>query len=103
MSKSRFTRRSFRWLFVTLPILVSGGANGAPTRDEFCASYARSAVEDFEAANRFRKCNVRPDPRWQSDFQNHYKWCMTAPTAWVRSESKARTDHLLHCGARSNF
>jgi hypothetical protein len=58
-----------------------------------CQEYSHSAVKDFEqatASSNAKKCKITPNARWQSNFQNHYNWCLTAPTASLRSEKGAR-------------
>jgi hypothetical protein len=88
-------------LAVSLPAFpVLAASQGA------CQEYARSAVHDFEAGTapaNAKKCRIKTDARWQPNFQNHYNWCLTAPTAWLLAERKARDDRLLACGARSTF
>jgi hypothetical protein len=67
-----------------------------------CQEYAHSAVNDFKqgtAPSNAKKCKITPNARWQSNFQNHYNWCLTAPAAWLGSERKwgsslARLSHL---------
>jgi hypothetical protein len=77
---------------------------GRAADDTTCQKYARAAVEDYKLTTTAgRACHVKTDPRWQPYYNNHYKWCRTAPAEWVRSEAKARDLHLLKCGARSTF
>jgi hypothetical protein len=68
-----------------------------------CAQYARRAIEQYQQTTKDRKCRIKGDARWQPNYQNHYNWCLTAPTAWLRSEEKARDDHLYGCGAQGRF
>jgi hypothetical protein len=52
---------------------------------------------------RFRQCFIPDNPRWQADSRNHYQWCLTARPEWLASETKARNDHLVHCGVRKGY
>jgi hypothetical protein len=36
-------------------------------------------------------------PRWLTDFQAHYNWCLVASYAAIGSERDARTAYLLAC------
>ena len=75
----------------------------ADEKTQRCESYAYSAVADFHQMEEFSKCRVKPDARWQGNYKNHYRWCLTAKKEWVQSERKARDRHLLDCGARFTF
>jgi hypothetical protein len=68
-----------------------------------CRNYAREAVNDYKLTVANSKCRVKSDPRWQTNYENHYKWCLTAPVEWVRAEEKARDTHLRRCGVRVNI
>jgi hypothetical protein len=63
-----------------------------------CRSYAQDAIADFQKMNENAKCRIKADARWQNNFDNHYKWCLTAQKSWLQSEAKARRDHLINCG-----
>lgn len=65
-----------------------------------CQQYARRATEQYKRTVELRKCGIKGDARWQPNYQNHYNWCLNAPTAWLRSEEKARDTHLYKCGAQ---
>jgi len=67
---------------------------------EACENYAQRAVQQYDIMNSRPKCRLATDGRWQPNYQNHYGWCRTAPSAWLRSEQKARDDHLKSCGAQ---
>ena len=88
-------------LAVSLPL-----AEGLAASEQNCRRYAEGAVKDFDlgtnSANA-RHCRIQPDGRWQSNYQNHYKWCLAVPDASWRSEEKARNDRLLACQARVRF
>ena len=65
-----------------------------------CQRYARGAVEEFQNIQRRPSCRTNVSARWQPNYENHYNWCLSAPREWLRSEAKARDDHLIRCGAR---
>ncbi|SEP18280.1 hypothetical protein SAMN02990966_04321 [Rhodospirillales bacterium URHD0017] len=78
----------------------------APARNNTAyQSYARSAVNDFNQGIGHQECvkKVKADipGRWHDDFNRHYDWCVTAPTAARNSESSIRDKLLLGCRARS--
>jgi hypothetical protein len=71
-----------------------------------CEIYARQAIQQFQLTQKPRfaqRCGVAPSPRWQTSYQNHYRWCLTAPSAWLKSEKGARDAHLNRCGAQAPF
>jgi hypothetical protein len=74
-----------------------------PPENQRCASYAHSAVSDYQTMRRFRQCFTPDQPRWQADYRNHYQWCLTARAAWLASETKARDGHLVRCGVRHGY
>jgi hypothetical protein len=96
-------------LGICAPLLTSlsffvNPAEAASQRE--CEIYSRRAVQQFQLTQtpRFaRRCRVAPSPRWQTSYQNHYGWCLTAPRAWLKSEQGARDAHLNRCGAQSLY
>jgi hypothetical protein len=68
-----------------------------------CQRYARRAIDQYQIMTNHPKCRAKMDARWQPHYQNHYGRCMNAPTAWLRSEEKARDDHLYRCGGQIRF
>ena len=68
-----------------------------------CASYARNAVDDYATMRKFPECMLRDNPRWQSDYRNHYNWCLTAAPEALKNETKARDNHLVRCGVRKSY
>jgi hypothetical protein len=68
-----------------------------------CRRYARRAVDQYQIVANRPKCRVKPDARWQGNYQNHYSWCLSAQNAWIRSEEKARDDRLYRCGGQIRF
>jgi len=72
-----------------------------------CQRYATSAVKDFNEGMGRQECvrKVKADiaGRWNDDFNHHYDWCVTAPTAARTSESSIRDRLLLDCRARSTL
>lgn len=74
-----------------------------PPENKRCADYAHRAVDDHATMRRFRQCFKPDDPRWQADYHNHYRWCLTARPDAPVSETKARDAHLMHCGVRQGY
>ena len=74
-----------------------------PPENRRCASYSRDAVDDYATMRRFPECLKRDDPRWQSNYQNHYQWCLTAAPDALKNETKERTNHLVRCGVRKSY
>jgi hypothetical protein len=74
-----------------------------PPENQRCANYAHNAVSNYETMRRFRQCFTPDNPRWQADYRNHYRWCMTARPEWLASENKARDAHLVHCDVRHSY
>lgn len=78
---------------------------GATVRreDERCYQYAKRAVEQYQMSTRRPACRVRPDGRWQPNYENHYQWCLTTGNAALSAEQDARDNHLSRCGAQSRI
>ncbi len=74
-----------------------------PPENQRCVDYAHNALADYETMRRFPQCSIPDSPRWQSNFPNHYQWCLTARPEWLGSETRAREDHLKQCGVRRSF
>jgi hypothetical protein len=68
--------------------------------DEQCHFYASRAVQQFKLAQGRRACAVRPDGRWQANYDAHYNWCLTAAQNARAGEQHARDDWLFRCGAQ---
>jgi len=66
-----------------------------PGRADACNSYARTAVRQ-NRANIRRGCGFG-GPRWQSNFDNHFNWCMNVRRRQRERESRARDDQLAAC------
>ncbi|QBR71899.1 hypothetical protein CU048_12160 [Beijerinckiaceae bacterium] len=125
MSTIPMTCSTFRFLLVALSLLTASTVHAdnshaaacfntaqlspprvetlPPPENQRCANYAHGAVSDYSTMRRFQQCFLPDNPRWQADYRNHYQWCLTARPEWLASETKARTDHLVHCGVRKSF
>ena len=74
-----------------------------PNDDPRCESYARAAVADVRTMN--QAINYHPEcrtggPRWDPNYQSHYKWCLTVPDAATMNEANERRKHLVRfCGS----
>ena len=75
----------------------TGGGGGASAT---CRNYARNAV-NHNNLNRQRRCGYSGS-RWQSNYRNHYSWCLRAPQFRRTQEHNARARDLNRCGARGN-
>jgi hypothetical protein len=64
----------------------------------FCQNYAQAAINQVRGALANRRCaaNIQ-GPRWSSDLQVHYNWCLTQPYAAAGAERDARTGFLRAC------
>jgi hypothetical protein len=85
----------------------SGPAPPAPTSvqkvDEDCGNYASAAVRQFKLTQSRRECAIRPDARWQGNYDAHYSWCLRAPLDARGAEQAARDEWLLRCGAAFRY
>jgi hypothetical protein len=84
-------------------ILFASAFGAQAASAQKCDNYAKRAVQQFKISQRFRKCNLAADGRWQTNFANHYNWCLTAPVAWLNAEQGARDTHLYRCGGQIRF
>jgi hypothetical protein len=66
-------------------------------REGFCRDYARRAVRAQET-NKDLDCGFT-GPRWHSDYDNHFSWCLNAPRERAESETQDRRDRLESCRA----
>jgi hypothetical protein len=63
-----------------------------------CTQYAQRAVQQYLLTTSRPQCNVKPDLRWQDNFDNHYSGCLKLPEFLRKSEEAARDNHLQACG-----
>lgn len=71
-------------------------AGGAAQQNQFCARYARTAVAQNQENIR-RGCS-NTGPRWQSNYNNHYRWCTTTSHSSANYEETQRRNALNRCG-----
>ncbi len=76
---------------------LAGCAGG---RDNFCKTYARTAVGQNEQ-NAKQGCGLC-GRRWQSSVDNHYQWCLTQPQNAADAETRKRKDILEKCAGTSS-
>lgn len=67
----------------------------ASSKQAFCTDYANAAA-DANDVNLQRRCGLG-GPRWTSDFNEHYKWCMRSPRSMAEEEAQARADDIARC------
>lgn len=72
-------------------------ANNAAT----CDIYAKDAVADNNLAARLGCGFANTNARWQSNYNNHYGWCMGTSSAALISESAARDTDMRPCQVKS--
>lgn len=75
--------------------------SGSGSNARFCSEYADKAV--YHNKRRVHcGCNVSASPRWQSNYNNHFNWCLGSLNAGsgntVFKEGTARTQTLRKCG-----
>ena len=64
-----------------------------------CQAYAQMAMSSNEQ-NLARGCGFT-GPRWLSDFQAHYNWCLGVPQLFADMEANGRADQLRQCGTHA--
>ena len=67
---------------------------------EFCERYARHAREQTERAREgrcWRTFDMR-NARWESSYEDHFRWCRRADFREVERESEIRQHELRRCG-----
>ena len=63
----------------------------------FCDQYAKTAVNQNEE-NLKRNCGYKGD-QWQSNYSNHFDWCMVYDRGVADSEKRLRDEELKRCNA----
>jgi hypothetical protein len=76
---------------------VSRAGPDQATQDR-CTQYAQRAVQQYLLTTSRPQCNVKPDLRWQDNFDNHYNGCLKLPEFLRKSEEATRDNHLQACG-----
>lgn len=84
--------------FATTALAFGSTAAHAASK-QFCSGYAKTAQKQFMLMQKYKKCQVPVDGRWQPKQRPHYEWCLTVPAAKPNAETQIRTDHLVACGA----
>ena len=67
-----------------------------------CEVYAKAAVTANDRASRMACPIANSGPRWQSNYNNHYQWCLGAATAALVGESNGRDQEMITCEIRSS-
>jgi len=67
-----------------------------------CQEYANAAIQQYEYAKSHGCKNIRY-PKWSSDFNFHYRWCLKVDEKRSKAESKYRQDYINKCTAVSDF
>lgn len=76
---------------------VSGvkGAGQQYTKQTRCNRYANTAVSQNTENIRLR-CGFT-GPRWQSNYNNHYNWCLNVSKSYADEETRLRIEALRKC------
>jgi hypothetical protein len=94
--------QNHKWINAAFGALIAFATVSADAASEkSCRIYAQRAIQQYNIMTNRSKCHIKTSPRWQVSYQNHYGWCLTAPTAWLRTEEKARDAHLYRCGGQT--
>ena len=62
------------------------------SKSDMCREYANTAVRQNQE-NLKRRCGFT-GPRWSSDFQGHFQWCLQVPEKMANTETRARNRAL---------
>ncbi len=67
-----------------------------------CSEYAKEAIKQ-QAENLAERCGFE-GPRWQSDYDVHYDWCLSGDRykTYAPAESRARQEELATCRSRAS-
>jgi hypothetical protein len=82
--------------FLCLAASVSLAKEDKQTR---CAQYAQRAVQQYNLGISHPQCNIKPDLRWQPNYENHFTACMHSPKFLMDAERSTRDNILRGCGA----
>ncbi len=91
-------------LYLTVDYVFKAGAGGGTVttddgggrgRTAFCSNYANRAVQQNQQ-NEAKRCGFSGG-RWQSNYANHYNWCLGTDTGPADSEDRARVADLARC------
>jgi len=66
-----------------------------------CEQYAQNAVAEHQQ-NLQNQCGFT-GPRWSSDFQGHYGWCLAVSSADAQRETAERNNELMRCGGGTQW
>lgn len=86
-------------LLALIPQLITPPAFAADTGT--CDVYAKNAVADNDRATRMGCGFANTNARWQSNYNNHYGWCLNAPSAALVSEAAGRDADMRPCESLS--
>lgn len=84
-------------LTVCCVVALPAYANNATT----CDIYAKDAVGDNNLAFRLGCGFANSNARWQSNYNNHYGWCLSTSSAALVSESAARDADMRPCQVKA--
>ncbi len=65
---------------------------------DFCRDYAHAAVREVSHALESGRCRDQiQGPRWSTDWQVHFRWCLGVSRDQASAENDARRDTLAAC------
>ncbi|MEE4378096.1 MAG: hypothetical protein V2J55_11385 [Candidatus Competibacteraceae bacterium] len=67
---------------------------------DFCTSYARQAVRQYDE-NQRRDCGLKGG-RWHSNYDDHYRWCRDNSYDKADKSNRKREEDLRRCRRESN-
>lgn len=92
----RKRRNALPVLLAALSLTLSTAAS--LTAQDRCERYAHRAVEQYHLMQSHASCQVKPDLRWQDNYNNHLFACRHMPEILMKAEEAARDQHLRTCG-----
>jgi|GEM_PF-4219502 len=86
---------------LSCPALLTACNTNASVEDkQFCATFARNAVDQYNKAAKFPACKKYIDQnrlRWQPVYENHYGGCLSLGATLSQNEQSIREGQLLDC------
>ena len=62
-----------------------------------CNTYATAALRQVKLAYEIPGCAHVEGPRWSSDYNVHFNWCLTQDYGQIGREREIRTGYLRSC------
>lgn len=78
-------------------LFVLGVKAGLAADASTCDVYAKAAVATNDRALRMGCTVANSSARWQSDYNNHYNWCLSANSTALVAEASGRDNDIRPC------